>query len=43
MKVRTIVKKMYKAILEHNEKREKKLWFKALKKSLKHKHTEVIK
>ena len=43
MKVQKIVKKMYQAILNHNENKEKKLWFKALKKSLKHKHTEVIK
>jgi hypothetical protein len=43
MKVQTIVKKMYQAILKHDEKKEKKLWFKALKKSLNHKHTEVIK
>ena len=43
MKVRTIVKKMYQACINHNEKKEKKLWLKALKKSLKHKHTQVIK
>ena len=42
MKVQTIVKKMYKAILKHDEIKEKKLWFKALKKSLNHKHTEII-
>jgi hypothetical protein len=43
MKVKTLVKKMYQAILNHNEKKEKKLWFKALKKSLKHKNTQAIK
>lgn len=43
MKVRKIVKKMYEAILNHNQKKEKKLWFKALKKSLKHKNTHAIK
>ena len=42
MKVRKIVKKMYQAILNHNVKKEKKLWFKALKKSLKHKQTQVV-
>ena len=43
MKVQTIVKKMYKACINHDVIKEKKLWLKALKKSLKHKHTEVIK
>ena len=42
MKVRKIVKKMYQACINHNEKKEKKLWLKALKKSLKHKHTQVV-
>jgi len=42
MKVQKIVKKMYQAILSHDIKQEKKLWFKALKKSLKHKHTQVV-
>jgi hypothetical protein len=42
MKVRKIVKKMYQAILNHDQKQEKKLWFKALKKSLNHKHTQVV-
>lgn len=43
MKVKKLIKKMYRAIIVHNEKQEKKLWFKALKKSLKHKHTHAIK
>jgi hypothetical protein len=34
---------MYKAIIDHDEKKEKKLWLKALKKSLKNKHTQIIK
>jgi hypothetical protein len=42
MKVQTILKKMYKACISHDKVKEKKLWLKALKKSLKHKHTEVI-
>lgn len=42
MKVQKILKKMYRAIAEHDKVKEKKLWFKALKKSLKHKHTESI-
>lgn len=42
MKVQKIVKKMYQAILAHDLVKEKKLWLKTLKKSLKHKHTEVV-
>jgi hypothetical protein len=34
---------MYEACLKHDKEQEKKLWRKALKKSLKHKHTEAIK
>ena len=34
---------MYQAIFEHNKEREKKLWFKALKKSIEHKKTHAIK
>lgn len=34
---------MYDAIIKHNEKKEKKLWFKALKKSLNHKNTHAVK
>ena len=43
MKVQKIIKKMYQACINHNVVKEKKLWLKALKKSLKHKHTQVIK
>jgi hypothetical protein len=42
MKVKKLIKKMYKACIEHNKEKEKKLWFKALKKSLQHKKTQVI-
>lgn len=42
MKVKKIVKKMYKAILTRDLDQEKKLWFKALKKSMNNKHTQVI-
>lgn len=42
MKVKKLVMKMYQACLNHDKEKEKKLWLKALKKSLKHKHTEVI-
>jgi hypothetical protein len=41
MKVKKIVAKMYQAIIDKDTKLEKKLWMKALKKSLKHKkHTQ---
>jgi flagellar biosynthesis/type III secretory pathway protein FliH len=43
MKVNKIIMKMYKAIIDKDIKLEKKLWFKALKKSLKSKKTQVIK
>jgi len=34
---------MYQAIAENDHEKEKKLWLKALKKSLNHKNTHVIK
>jgi hypothetical protein len=42
MKIKQLVMKMYKACVEHKPKKEKKLWKKALKKSLQHKKTQVI-
>jgi hypothetical protein len=42
MKVKEIIKKMYEACVNHKQKKEKKLWFKAIKKSLKHKKTQII-
>ncbi len=42
MKVKEIVMKMYLACINHDKVKEKKLWLKALKKSLKHKRTNVI-
>jgi hypothetical protein len=42
MKVKKIAKKLFQACLDRNKAKEKKLWLKALKKSLKHKHTESI-
>lgn len=42
MKVRKLSRKIFKACVEQNKQKEKKLWLKALKKSIKHKHTEVI-
>jgi hypothetical protein len=43
MKVQKIIKKMHQAIFEHDVKKEKKMWLKALKKSINHKNTHVIK
>ena len=43
MKVNKLVSKLYKAILENNKNKEKKVWFKLLKKSLKHKKTQAVK
>ena len=42
MKVKKIVMKMYLACINHDRVKEKKLWLKALKKSLKHKNTNVV-
>lgn len=42
MKTKKLVRKMYLACVRHDKKKQQKLWFKALKKSLKKKHTEVI-
>ena len=43
MKLKKIIKNMYKACIEHDTVKEKKLWFKALRKSLKGKDTHGIK
>lgn len=43
MKTQKILKKMYQACIDHDVKEEKKLYFKILKKSLKHKKTHAIK
>lgn len=42
MKVRKIIRKYFQAILTNDQHKEKKLYFKLLKKSLKNKHTEVV-
>jgi hypothetical protein len=42
MKIRKLRKKLYKAIFNHDLTKEKNIWFKILKKSIKHKHTEDI-
>jgi hypothetical protein len=42
MKLRKIKTKLFRACFEHDKVKEKKLWLKALRKSIKHKHTESI-
>jgi len=42
MKTKKLVRKMYRACVRHNIKKQKKLWLKVLEKSLKHKHTEIV-
>lgn len=42
MKLRKLRLKLYRAIFKHDAQKEKKFWFKILKKSTKHKHTEDI-
>jgi len=42
MKVKKLIMKLNKAEFEHNLKKAKELWFKILKKSIKHKHTAAV-
>jgi hypothetical protein len=42
MKVNKLIRRMYKAILKGNKAKEKRLWIKSLRKSIKHKHTEAV-
>lgn len=43
MTVKKLIQKLNKAEVEHNLDKAKKFWFKLLKKSLNHKHTEAVK
>jgi len=43
MKLKKLIFKLNRAEMEHNLAKVKELWFKILKKSLKHKHTESVK
>ena len=43
MKIKKLIKKMYQACIEHDTIKEKKLWLKAIKKSLNGKDTHIIK
>jgi len=42
MKLKKLIFKLNRAEFEHNLDKVKKLWFKILKKSVKHKHTEAV-
>jgi len=42
MKLRKLRRKLYVAIFRHDVKREQKIWYKILKKSIRHKHTQDI-
>jgi hypothetical protein len=42
MKVEKLVKKLNRAEVDHDLEKVKQIWFKLLKKSLKHKHTEKV-
>jgi hypothetical protein len=43
MKVKELIKKLHEAIIGRDGEQEKKIWFKILKKSLKHKKTFNVK
>lgn len=42
MKVKSLIRKLYKTILIHDKNKEKKIWSKLMRKSLKKKHTEAV-
>ena len=42
MKTKKLILKLNRAEFQHNLDKVKKLWFKLLKKSIKHKHTEAV-
>jgi len=42
MKLKKLIQKLNRAEFEHNLEKVKKLWFKILRKSVKHKHTEAV-
>ena len=43
MKTKKLVKKLYQACVVHDPDAERKIWFKLLEKSLKHKRTTAVK
>ena len=43
MKTKKLIQKLYESCLSNDKEREKKFWFKLLKKSLKGKDTKVVK
>ena len=42
MKVNKLIRKMYKAILKGDKNKERRLWLKTLRKSLKNKRTQAV-
>jgi hypothetical protein len=42
MKVKKLIFKLNRAEFEHKLNKAKKIWFKILKKSVRHKHTEAV-
>jgi hypothetical protein len=42
MKVKTLIQKLYRAEIDHNIEKVKKIWFKLIKKSLKKKKTHLV-
>jgi hypothetical protein len=43
MKVNKLISNLYKAVIAGDKNKEKKIWFKILRKSLKHKKTQAVK
>jgi hypothetical protein len=42
MKLPKLIRKLNRAEFDHNLEKAKKFWFKILKKSIKHKHTQAV-
>lgn len=42
MKVKKLIRKLYKACVRHDDAKERRLWKKIMRKSLEHKHTQAV-
>jgi hypothetical protein len=42
MKVRKLIRKLFRAIIQHDQDRQRRLYAKLTKKSLDHKHTQAV-